>query len=632
MGRTPESRAARWPALLVLTLGSACAATATGPTQGSEAEAGPGETDAPGPVAASEGGADSGADGAPRDAGSPGADAASDAPTEPASDAATDAPTGPRSTLFPPGWRPLHAGGATDPDGRVLPDFAYAGYHQGVEPPPHGAGVATVTVDAALGDGLMDATSGLQAAIAAACAAGGGVVHIPAGLYRLTFPAPTGGALEVRCRGLVLRGDGPKLTRLWLDDPTQARSRAMISVRGAGNLFDTATTTTYPITADALTPTKSLDVAAPGALAVGDYIAVRTDVTDPFREEHRMDPLTSGLAGLWPSAGFQGIVYGRRIESLGGGKLGLDGPTHYPLKTRDGARVYRIGNFIDEVGIESLALGMTENLTSPVTEPGSEEEYNTPGTTAYEVHASRAIELDRVHDAWVHEVESFQPAVNTQRVHLLSSGILVGSTAFRVSVSACDLGFPQYRGGGGNGYLFHVQGSDAIVRDSRAERARHGFIINHAASGTVFLRDTSVDTRYADDSHRFLAHASLYDGMKLDRAWLQAVNRGTTSTGAGFTATQHVFWNTHVEVNHPSARGCAIESAQWGHGYLLGGSAAPGATALLCPTSFSNSTWSRLDQGDPVDFTEAAGAPLEPRSLYEAQRALRCAREGLLCR
>jgi hypothetical protein len=346
-----------------------------------------------------------------------------------------------------------------------------------------------------------------------------------------------------------------------------------------------------------------------------------------------MDAASSGLADLWPAGAFPGITYARRIARLrGGGEVDLDAPTHYPLRTRDDARIYAVGAFIHDVGLESLSLGMTQNNTSPVTEPGSDEEYSTPGTTAYEVHASRAVEFDRVHDGWVYDVASYRPASNTQDVHLLSTGILLGPHSFRLTLASVSLGFPQYRGGGGNGYLVHVQGTDALVRDSRAEHARHGFIINYDASGTVFLRDTVVDSRYADDSHRFLAHANLYDNVTLDRGWLQSVNRGTTSSGAGFTGTQHVFWNTHVTANHAQARGCAVESAQWGYGYLLGSLAASGATARLCPTSYSNRRWAALDQGAPTDVTESEGAPLAPESLYEAQLALRCARESIACR
>ncbi|WP_236607782.1 hypothetical protein [Sandaracinus amylolyticus] len=172
-----------------------------------------------------------------------------------------------------------------------------------------------------------------------------------------------------------------------------------------------------------------------------------------------------------------------------------------------------------------------------------------------------------------------------------------------------------------------------LIVDSSAEHARHGFIVNQAASGNVLLRARVIDSRYSDDAHRFLANANLYDGVELDRGWLQAVNRGTTSTGAGFTATQHVFWRTRVIANHASSDGCAVESAQWGLGYLIGSSAADGADARLCPESFSNRTWAALDQGDPEDFVEGEGMgeTLHPVSLFAEQLALRCAREGREC-
>ena len=79
--------------------------------------------------------------------------------------------------------------------------------------------------------------------------------------------------------------------------------------------------------------------------------------------------------------------------------------------------------------------------------------------------------------------------------------------------------------------------SEHLLRDSTATEARHGFIVNYAASGNVFRDVRIVRSRFADDSHRFLAHANLYDRVVLESGWLQAVNRGTTSTGAGFTAS-----------------------------------------------------------------------------------------------
>jgi hypothetical protein len=567
-------------------------------------------------------------------------DALADALTDAAADRAIDVQAtdarggdaGRRSAFFAVDWRPAHAGGRPDAMGRILPDFSYSGYHQGIEPPPCGARPVVVTVDRALGNGTTDATAGIQSAIDRACAMGGGAVLIPAGTYRLTFaqasPA-TSPALSLSCSNVALRGEGPS-TRLWLDDPLDARGRALLTIGGTGSIYDAASTTTWALTASAPTPTRSLSIAAGATLRAGDWIAIRQENTAEFRADHQMtDP------ACWPATGFQGIVYLRRVTSFAGGALGIDAPTMYPLTTRDRARVYRVSTFTEEVGVESLAIGMTLNGTSTVREPDDDNSYDSPsGTTPYQVHASRAIEFNRVHDAWVCDVSSFRPAGNRQEVHLLSKGIVFATNSARVTVARSSLGFPQYRGGGGNGYFFEVLGSDVMIRDSETRRARHGLILNYAASGTVFLRNTIRDSRLSDDAHRFLAHANLYDSIALDRAWLQCVNRGTTSTGAGFTGTQHVFWNTRVLANHSTVRTVAVESAQWGHGYLLGSTAAPGASAVLRPQSFSNSGWAALaQQGDPPrDTVEAEGVALDPPSLYEAQRALRCARESLPCR
>ena len=458
---------------------------------------------------------------------------------------------------------------------------------------------------------------------------------VPEGTYRVRLPSDTASAvLAIRCSHLVVRGEGPERTRILVDDPRRMRSKVGISVRGAGSLVDGASTTTHALATDVLLPSTTIELTEAPSFGVGAWIVVRNENGDAFRAEHRMDPAGSGLDGLWPSTSFRGLFYPRRVVAIEGTRVTLDGPIHDALRTRDGARAYALTGFLEEVGLESFSIGMIENdLTPGRTDRESDDDYDIAGTTGYEVHASRAIELDRVHDAWIHDVDSFRPAANTTPTHLLSSGILLGTGASRITVEDCDLGFPQYRGGGGNGYLFHLQGHDALLVGSRAEHARHGFVFNHAASGNVLLRVRIVDSRFSDDAHRFLANANLYDGVELDRAWLQAVNRGTTSSGAGFTATQHVFWNVRVIANHASADGCAVESAQWAHGYLVGSSAESGHDARLCPSSFSNSTWATLDQGAPVDSVEGEGlgATLFPPSLFAEQLALRCAREGITC-
>ncbi len=561
-------------------------------------------------------------------------DAAADAPAE-TSIVDAGLPDGAwRSVLFPADWRPAHAGGMPDARGRILPDFSYAGYHRGERHPPFGTGTVVATVDSALGDGVQDATSAIQSAITTACGLGGGVVRLLRGLYRVRLPSDTASeAIRIGCSGVVLRGDGPDATRVLYDDPRRARSKSVIAIRGSGAFVDGSSTMTYALASDAMLPTQTLELVSTTGLAAGAWVVVRNDVTDAFRAEHRMDAASSGEPGLWPIGSFRGIFYPRRIVRVDGTRITLDEPTHYPLLTRDRARAYVLVGFVEESGIESLAIGMVENRTSPISEPGSDDEYTVAGTTAYEVHDARGVTLDRVHDAWLYDVDTFLPAGNASGAHVLSHGIFFAQASFRITVEGCDFGRPQYRGGGGNGYLFHLQGNDALITQSTSTLARHGFTTNQAVTGNVVLRVAARQSRFADDSHRFLAHANLYDNMRLEGDWLQSVNRGTTSSGAGFTGTRNVFWNTIVAANHASARGCAVESAQWGDGYLIGSRAEGTAMARLCPTSFSNNYWSSIDQGAPTDFVEgeSEGATLFPESLYEAQRALRCARDGIVC-
>ena len=563
------------------------------------------------------------------------------ADTGAAEDAATDPDAGDppgtwRSAYFPRGWMPVHAGGMPDAQGRFLPDFSYAGYHFGERRPPVGAALGTVhEVPAALGNGTTDATAGIQAVINATCTAGGGVVHLPAGTYRLTLPTATSTTvLSIGCSHFVLRGDGAT-SRLLFDDPHRARGVDVIAVRGPGTIYDGTSTTTWHLAADLPVETRTLTLASDPTFHVGDVIVVRNDTTEAFRVDHRMDQATSGQAGLWPadSGGFRGIFYLRTVTAISGRTVTVDAPLRYPLRTRDNARVYLAPALLTEVGLESFAIGMTENLTTTGgTEDSHENDWMVAGTTGYEVHGSRAIELERVRDAWVWDVDSFAPTGNTTGAHLLSNGITLSPGSTRVTVGQCDLGRAEYRGGG-NGYLFPLLGNDALVRDCTATNARHGFIINNPSSGNVFRDDVIHTSRYTDDSHRFLAHANLYDRIDLDSGWLSAVNRGTTSTGAGFTATQQVFWGTHVTAFHPTARGCAIESAQWGYGYLIGSSGVHGAMPHLCPTSFTNSTWAALDQGAPSDVVEGEDMAdtLTPHSLHQAMLDLRCARDGLTC-
>ena len=85
-----------------------------------------------------------------------------------------------RSRLFPADWTPGHRDGA----GRALHDFSFAGYRNGEAPLPALAQARRFKV-VADATGAADAGPAIQAAIDAAERAGGGVVVVPPGLYRV---------------------------------------------------------------------------------------------------------------------------------------------------------------------------------------------------------------------------------------------------------------------------------------------------------------------------------------------------------------------------------------------------------------------------------------------------------------
>jgi hypothetical protein len=536
-----------------------------------------------------------------------------------------------RSKKFPVGWAPVKLDGVSDPNAQFLHDFSYAGYHRGEEPPPVGRGTPYRTVDAKFGDGRTDATAAIQKALNDACQYNkGGVVALPEGTFRLTLPQGRTVALSLGCSNLVLRGAGPAKTRLLFDDPTRARGAYVIAVQPAGASF-TAANISRKLKADAANGARVVHVESTTGLKVGDWVLVRTDLTDAFRTEH-------GMTGtLWPiSSSFKGLIYPRRVVRITGDAVEFDIPIRYTIKTRDAARITVTQNLGSEIGLESFSIGMVQNNTTWAPNQGErEDDYKIEGTTGYQVNSSRAVDLRNVHDSWVFDVDTFQPSQNqSSGAHVLSQGFNIADSVFRVTVQNCEIGRPQYRGGGGNGYAISINGHDCLLADNRTTSARHGFIYTRAATGNVILRGTTVNSRYADDTHAWLSQANLYDSMTLDGGFLQSVNRGTTSGGAGFTGTELVYWNTFVKKNHSSAQGCAVETAQWGWGYAIGSRAATGAQAKLCPKSFSNSTWAKLNPGAPTDYVEGEGlgATLYPQSLYTEQLRLRCKRENLNCR
>ena len=160
-----------------------------------------------------------------------------------------------RSVLYPADWKP----GFADAEGNWLPDFSYAGYHQGRKTLPASHKIfADVTRPPYLADptGIREAAAAVQKALDEAGRAGGGVVYLPPGTYRLKFPEGADAALRIRHSKVILRGAGPEKTRLFLDE-TESRGKNMILVRPDADIWWFSEQPQFTtVTADLLRPTR----------------------------------------------------------------------------------------------------------------------------------------------------------------------------------------------------------------------------------------------------------------------------------------------------------------------------------------------------------------------------------------
>lgn len=501
-----------------------------------------------------------------------------------------------RSTLYPADWAP----GFTDPDGRFLHDFSYAGYGAGERSiPTSSSAVFDVT---SFGTG-PDWRPAIQGAIDAAAASGGGVVHLPAGMYRVD------GVLQIQASGIVLRGDGAAATRVYFSSVLGMTDRAHVEV-GADPEYGAP----VPIIEDAANRDRWLVVEDASSLSVGDCVAVGWVITDAFRADHGMSEYWGFAAGAW-RAFFRRTVRAVDTQSPGAHRIELDVPLRYAALVRDGASIRPIEGAFTEIGIEDLAVSNAVDRTLARAED------------RVSLIAFRGVE-----DGWIRRVQTFVSPLSAPAnggFQVQSHGISVINSR-RVTVEDVSIGRAQNRGSGGNGYLIEVSRSnEVLVQRAVLREGRHNFCFNwdFGTSGVV-IRDSDSEGSDCENTlgtcrnefHHSLAMAILIENSRIADGWVGG-NRRSESSGAGHTATESVYWRLYG--------GPQIYSWQYGHGYLVGNditeqfvevadtSQSGWALEWLPFWALSSNGHTSLDT-EPEDWLEGAGAreTLVPASLY----------------
>jgi len=508
-----------------------------------------------------------------------------------------------RSSLYPKDWKP----GYSDSKGRFLHDFSHAGYRGGGVPIPlRMENLVDVSLPPYSADptGVADVTTVLQKALDDVGAAGGGVVYMPAGTYRIAVPSGKNHALSLTNSNTVLRGAGSDSTFLFHDE-TNMRQKCVLYIAPTYASWFSEGEQITQIRTDLDLPTRVIPVESVSGYQVGDQVIVRNTPTEAFIAEH-------GMTGLWTQSGIKGVAFKRRIDSIDLTRqlLILDAPTRYPLKKRDEARIYKARPHLQECGLEDFSIGMRENPKSG----WDEEDYSVAGTGAYDAHFAQAFKVEYVENSWVKNIHSYKPSVNSQDVHLLSNCLLLNMCR-HITVDSCDFQKPQYEGGGGNGYMYTLQANDCLVSNSRANHSRHNYDFKYPFSnGNVILNCRAENSKYSSDFHMYLSMSNLFDHTTLHGDWLESVFRPYGGPIHGHSSTQSVFYNSVGEQYHPT-RDYIVESRQYKWGYVIGTS----GDAYLVKTDPVSGTQGGYEyDSSPRDFVEGVGEgnELRPLSLY----------------
>ncbi len=515
-----------------------------------------------------------------------------------------------RSVLYPENWQPPTQ--ASFYHDKFIQDFSYAGYRRGETAVPRIAGpIFDVTTYGADPTGSADSTAAIRAALTAARTAGGGVVSLPPGTFKISN---IGGneVLRISGNGVVLRGGGPDQTFL-LNTTVAMRNLSTLRIRGLNPTEGKAVV----ITRDITTPSKRIYLTDASSFAPGNLIEVLRDFTEAWILEHGQEACWKSGTNVPDPANYRRWVTAVNTRE---NYIEIDIPMRYACLTRDHSRVRKLSGRISECGIEDLSIG---NVQHPGSQWG-EEDYSKPGTSAYDVAFSVVIDVQSAVDCWVSNVKSFQPAGNTSTSHNPSNGIRVSSSK-NITVRNCDFQRPQYGGGGGNGYMYRLQSADdCLVADSIAEFNRHGFVVSHSgATGNVFLRCEDRTSNRAtgsggagyitsggdgSDNHMHFSHSNLWDNCRAVDSFYEAIFRVTT--GQGLSSAHGLYWNTSGSGTvYPKK---LVVTEQGRYGYVIGTSGAVDAVTTKDPS---------LHNTAPADHIEGVGLgrTLFPASIYQAQ-------------
>jgi hypothetical protein len=467
----------------------------------------------------------------------------------------------------------------------ILPDFSYAGYRYQNEPVPDVRGpIFRVGDYGAIPDDDRHDDEGIQKAIDAAAAAGGGVVLFPRGRFLLSPTESRDQVITITAGRIVLRGSGSGDggTDLVMD---KMKPGAVMFRIGPADLTSPALTT---VTANARRETFEVEVADPSMLKLGQRVVIRYQ--DPAYNRIYFDDLE--LSPAWKRVYANGMSFAEahRIASISGSRVRFEEPLHFTLVMNKAPFTLRSLAFLEEVGIEDIRFS------------GRWHEYPEPFShhkDTYHDTAWSILSLKQVANGWIRRTEfrNVNQAINADTA--------VAFTFDRI----------RYTGKQGHTSIHARRGYGVLMNDNEDLAGHdHGPSMGYNAAGTVVLRHR-MQIGQQIDSHGGVPYATLFDDVS---GGIFEDNGGPYENYPNH-AKYMVFWNF-------------AHRAKKAHRYDFWSVAKRENNTFARPifAGFTADTEVVFaDEKQKVSHNESRGIRVTPESLFEAQVALRaCLAKG----
>jgi hypothetical protein len=414
---------------------------------------------------------------------------------------------------------------AAEPVPDVAIDFSTVGFREGETPPEV---PAVLRVAPVAGDNTDRLQQAIERVGAMPIGAQGfrGAIELEPGTFEIE------GQLRLKHSGVVLRGSAKGDTVLLA---TGQGRRSLIEI---GTSDEGQWATGVRVSEDVPVGGRRLKLATSHGFKPGDHIAVRRPSVAEWIQSlgmHHAEGPFADLRLIW-RPGSRDLVWYRTIAQIDptGTELHLDAPICAALEQRfGGGTVQRLASTTppENIGVERLVLRSAHD----------------PNFQHDEEHAWIAIQVNRVADAWVRDVEC---------VGFVSSAVRVGSLARRVTITRCESREPVSENAGYRRQSFIVEGQQVLVTDCRSEDARNDFVTGHCAAGpNVFLNCTASGSQGPSGGFESWSVGTLFERVQIGGGEIYLGRDTVRSQAAGWVAGNSVVWNCEasaIAIESPS--------------------------------------------------------------------------------